>query len=393
MTQPAVPYVRLSGFYFFYFSLLGVIVPFWSLYLADKGFTPEVLGALVAMVHLSRIVAPNIWGWLADKTGERVKIIRWGSFLTCVLFSLIFWQEGALGIALVTLAFSFFWNAVLPQFELVTLNNLGKAQANYSRIRLWGSIGFVVAVLGVGALLDVMPIRYLPFVMLGLMLLIWLNALWVSEPKQGDEGATTESQPIWQTLKRPEVVVFFLVCFLNQFAHGGYYTFYSVLMEDTGYSRTQIGLLWSLGVVAEILLFIVMPHIIKRASYTLIMAASLALAAVRWWVIGFMPDHFVLLLLGQLAHAATFGAMHVAGIALVQVYFKPKQQGQGQALFSSLGFGLGGALGAFAAGYLWLWGGESLTFGVSALASLLALVLLFVVTQRSKMPVKNEESG
>lgn len=135
----------------------------------------------MAMLHVSRIVAPNLWGWLADRSGRRVQIVRFGALMTCILFLAIFFQEGALGIGLVMLGFSFFWNAVLPQFEVITLNQLGQEKSRYSQIRLWGSIGFIITVSGIGALLDLISIRWLPWLMLGLMLLIWLNTLLIPE--------------------------------------------------------------------------------------------------------------------------------------------------------------------------------------------------------------------
>jgi PPP family 3-phenylpropionic acid transporter len=105
-------YVRLSGFYFFYFALLGALVPYWSLYLTSFDFDAKTIGTLMALLQVSRIIAPNLWGWVADRSGKRVEIVRFGAFMTCIIFIAMFWQDTALGIGLVMLAFSFFWNAV-----------------------------------------------------------------------------------------------------------------------------------------------------------------------------------------------------------------------------------------------------------------------------------------
>ncbi|WP_415896463.1 MFS transporter [Neptuniibacter sp. QD72_48] len=373
-------YIRLSGFYFFYFALLGALVPYWSLYLKSFQFDAQTIGSLMALLQLSRIVAPNLWGWMADKSGKRVEIVRFGALMTCIMFVGIFWQTTALGIGLVMLGFSFFWNAVLPQFEVITLSQLGKEKSRYSRIRLWGSIGFIVTVAGLGALLDNIDIRWLPWILLVLMVLIWLNTLFIPPATAQLDAAqiSADNRSFMQLLLRPQVMVFFIICFLVQFAHGAYYTFYSVLMVDVGFSRSEVGVLWAVGVIAEVIIFIYMHWMIQRWGIRNIMLVSLLLCVVRWWLIGLVPENLWIMLFAQTLHAATFGTLHAVGIALVHQYFTEKTHGQGQALFSSVGFGLGGALGAYVSGLLWDDFGSFTTFSVSALASLIAVVLAFV---------------
>ncbi|WP_372835094.1 MFS transporter [Pontibacterium sp.] len=380
----SLPYAQLSGFYFFYFALLGALVPYWSLYLKSYGFGAETIGLLMALLHATRIVAPNIWGWLADKTGQRLRIVQVGSFVTCLIFVAIFWQDDALGIAMVMLGFSFFWNAVLPQFEVITLSHLGEKRDRYSRIRLWGSIGFIVAVLAVGWVFDWISVRALPIIMLVIMVLIWINSLFVPAPP-----VLTASKEVGdgflKLLVRPQVIAFFVICFLVQFSHGAYYTFYSVLMDSVGFSRGEIGVLWAIGVVAEVVIFIYMHTLIQRFGLRWIMIVSLMLCVVRWLMIGLWPEELALMVVAQTLHAATFGTLHAVGIALVHHYFTDKTHGQGQALFSSFGFGAGGALGAVVSGYLWDGLGGSWTFYVSASVVAVAIVLALVWIRPEKV--------
>lgn len=373
--NPSMPYFRLSGFYLFYFALLGTLVPYWSLYLQSFGMSAQMIGVLMALLHLSRVIAPNIWGWIADRTGQRMRIVRYGACLTWIIFIAIFWQTSALGIGVVMLLFSFFWNAVLPQFEVLTLQHLGASRDRYSRIRVWGSVGFVLAVMGTGMLLDHVDIRWLPGVALLLMLLIWLNTLVVSAP-QGTTADTAEpAKGLRSILGVPQVQVFLLVFFLVQFSHGPYYTFYSVMLQDLGYSRGQIGQLWAVGVVAEVLLFVVMPLLFRRFSLRFLMLVSLLLCILRWLLIAFLAQRVEVLLLAQLLHAASFGSLHAIGIALVYHYFSHNTQGRGQALFASAGFGAGGAAGALLSGLFWdSWGGQG-TFFAAACICVVGLVL------------------
>lgn len=365
---------RLSGFCFFYFALLGVLIPYWTLYLESLAFSAATIGALMGVLHVTRVLAPNIWGWLADRTGRRVAIVRMGSLLATVGFVPVFWQDGALGVGLVMLVFSFFWNAVLPQFEVITLNHLGRQAVQYSRIRLWGSVGFILAVVLAGWWLDRAGVQALPALVLALLATIWACTLLLKGHAEKQQSAPPGTAPIWPILRRPQVLAFFLVCFLVQFGHGPYYTFYSVMMQGLGYERSAIGLLWALGVIAEVMLFIVMPRLMEGFSLRGIMLVSLLLCVLRWTLTALVPEQLWVMLLAQLLHAATFGSLHAVGIALVQHYFTPNTSGRGQALFSSLGFGAGGALGAVASGQLWAVLGQY-TFLVAAVASLVAFGL------------------
>lgn len=362
-------------------------MPYWVLYLQAFDFDAQTIGSLMALLHFSRIFAPNLWGWLADRSGKRVTIVRLGALMTWLLFIGIFWQDSAWGIGLVMLAFSFFSNAVLPQFEVITLNELGEQRHKYSLIRLWGSIGFIVTVVGIGALLDWLPIQALPWIMLGLMLLIWLNTLCIAKPDA--EAAATVVQGDKSTfmalLLRPQVLAFFAICFLVQLGHGAYYTFYSVLMIDVGLSRTAVGLLWAVGVIAEVILFIYMHRLLQRFSMRSIMLVSLMLCVVRWLLIAWVPDSLAWMLFAQLLHAATFGALHSVGIALVNDYFTTTTYGQGQALFSSFGFGLGGAIGAFSSGLIWAKFGAQVTFSLAAVVAAIAIVLAWVWIHPEKL--------
>ncbi|WP_020680382.1 MFS transporter [Marinobacterium rhizophilum] len=383
MSEP-IPYRPLSGFYFFYFALLGTIVPYWPLYLKSLEFDARTIGMLMAIVQASRIIAPNIWGWAADRTGRRIEIVRFGSGMTALVFLAIFWQDSAAGIAWVMLAFSFFWNAVLPQFEVIALRHLGAQRARYSLLRLWGSVGFVLTVVVLGWLLDIIGVRWVPWIMAGLMVLIWCTSLLVGSPASSPR-ASSSADSFLRTLRRPQIMAFYAIVFLVQFGHGPYYAFYSLLLESLDYSRGQIGLLWALGVIAEILVFACMHRLIGRFGIRYLMLVSLWLCVLRWLLIAWVPGHLPLMLLAQVLHAATFGCLHALGIGLVQQYFSERFQGQGQALLSSLGFGAGGACGALTAGLLWDAQGSAMAFTAAAAASAVAIMLALIWIRPEKL--------
>ncbi|XQE68932.1 MFS transporter [Pseudomonas sp. P3C3] len=378
MTAQPLPYWRLSAFYFFYFAMLGATAPFLPLYFQHLGFAPARIGELVAIPMLMRCLAPNLWGWLGDRSGQRLRIVRFGALCTLLSFALIFVDQGYAWLALVMALHAFFWHAVLPQFEVITLAHLREQSARYSQVRLWGSIGFIVAVIGLGELFERFSPALFPAMVVMILAGILLGSLWVpnavpqARAGQGGEGGFLAQ------LLRPGVPAFFLCVALMQLSHGPYYTFLTLHLERLGYERGFIGQMWALGVVAEIVLFLFMARILTRFSVRWVLAASFLLAALRWLLLGNLADHLGVLLFAQLLHAATFGSFHAAAIHFVQRSFGPNQQGQGQALYAALA-GTGGALGALYAGYSWESLGAAWTF---AIASLVALAAAFIIAIR-----------
>ncbi|MFV1997395.1 MAG: MFS transporter [Acidiferrobacterales bacterium] len=370
-----MPYWRLSGFYFFYFAALGAIVPYFSIYLRSVGFNATRIGELMAVIMLSRIVAPYVWGWIADHQNQRMIVVRTAALLSIVAFAGVFISTQYWWLALVLLAFSFFWSATLPQVEAATMSHLGGRAGQYARVRLWGSIGFIIAVTGLGSLFDSVDTWWLLPIVMVLLTLIWISSLLV--PDRQLIVQEEHHGPLLKVFLRPEVAAFLLASFLIQASHGPYYTFYTIYLSDAGYSKTLIGWLWALGVIFEIGVFIILHRIRRRLSLRWIMLGSSVLAAVRWLLIGYFPQQLSILLLAQVLHAVTFGAYHAAAIEMVHHFFRGKYQTRGQAIYGSISFGLGGALGSVYAGYMWDTTGAAMTFTVAAVLAVAAAVVVW----------------
>ena len=369
-----MPYWRLSSFYFFYFSALGVLVPFWALYLQSLGFTSVQIGELMAIPMATKFVAPYLWGWIGDHTGKRLTIVRSGSLAAFLTFLLVFWLTSFSGLAVAMALFSFFWNAVLPQIEVITFRYLGKESPKYSRVRVWGSIGFIATVVLLGFVVEqqgpgsILPV--LAFLYFG----IWVAALLV--PDQGAESHEPSDHFMLALLKQPAVIAFLVSGFLMQMSHGAYYTFYSIYLEGVGYSKGIIGQLWGLGVLAEVVLYILFMHrLLVRFGAAKLLFASLVLAAIRWVLVGTFSESIFILVFAQLFHAATFGSFHAAAVFYVNHAFPLKLHGRAQAVYSSVSFGAGGASGALASGFLWDIAGPTANFLFMALLAGIAAVI------------------
>ncbi|WP_417662304.1 MFS transporter [Pseudomonas sp.] len=379
----ALPYWRLSGFYFFYFSLLGATAPFLALYFDHLGFAPARIGELIAIPMLMRCVAPNIWGWLGDYTGQRLAIVRFGAVATLFCFSGILLDKSYVWLALIMGLHAFFWHAVLPQFEVITLAHLREQTARYSQIRLWGSIGFIVAVVGLGQLFEWVSLDAYPWALILVMSGIVLSSFWVPNAQPQNRPHNPADGGFIKQLQRPGIAAFYLCVCLMQLSNGPYYTFLSLHLENHGYSRGAIGVLWALGVLAEIILFMFMAKLLVRFSLRKVLLASFLITAVRWLLLGNFADQLWLLLIAQLMHAATFGSFHAAAIHFVQRSFADRQQGQGQSFYAATA-GIGGALGALYAGYSWNTLGAAWTFSLASLAVLAAAIIIATRLQEDR---------
>ena len=368
-----LPYWRLSAFYLFYFAILGAMVPYWTVFLRARGMSAFEIGQLMAVGTLTRIVAPWASAWLGDRARQRVAVVRLSALLMTLVFCGMFVAHGFWQVALITAAFGFFWNAALPQFEIVTLGHLGSAGNLYGRIRLWGSVGFIGVVLGGGWLLERAGIETLLLVLLATMGGTFISSLLV--PDRAGAPAVQARASLRVALRHPAALGFLAAAFLMQTSHGPYYAFYSILLEDLGYARTAVGALWALGVVAEVAMFLALARLLPRLGAARVFMASLLLAGGRWLLIGHGAPALGWLLPAQLLHAASFGAFHVAALAQVQRFFPGALQGRGQALYSGLCMGGGGAVGGVFSGVLWDGLGATRVFELAALAALLGAAL------------------
>jgi MFS transporter, PPP family, 3-phenylpropionic acid transporter len=369
-----VPYWRLSGFYFFHFAFIGAFAPYWSLYLKHLSFSALQIGMLMSLLHVTRVFAPAAWGWLADHTGRRLLIVQVAALAGLASYCGVFFGE-SFGWMFVTMALmSFFWSASLPLIEATTLSYLGESTASYGRIRVWGSVGFIFAVTATGYLLDASGIASLLWAVLGFKLGIVIFS------RQIPEGEVMvhhgDGTSIGKIFRRPEVIAFFAACMLMALAHGPYYTFYSIYLVEHGYSKSIVGWLWATGVICEIGIFFMMPQLMHRFRLKQIMAFSFGCAIARFLMIGWGVDWPAMILLAQALHAATYGAHHATAMMVVHQFFRGRHQAKGQALYTSLTFGLGGTLGGIFSGYAWEWLGAGLTFTVSSIAVLIGLMLV-----------------
>lgn len=384
-------FTRLSSSYFFYFAILGLISPYLSVFLDGKGFNSLELGEIFATLTATKIVAPSLWAILADKTGNQLLIIRLGALFAFLSFMLLFWLDSYWPISFSLALFTLFWTAVLPQLEVFTLNSVRRSSKIYARVRLWGSVGFIALAVLAGQIMQyyeqqsannsVISSFTSAFVLMGCIILF---CLFLSTTSLKPRSVINKVKTFPLTLKHEVLTLKFLTFFIGglllQISFGPYYGFFALFLRDLSYSGFTVGLLISLGVVAEIVVFVFASKFFKLFSLKTILIFSLLVTAIRWALVGLYAESIWLLALTQLSHAASFGLFHSASMLFISNHFSVCQQSRGQAIYLGGVYGIGGAIGAYLAGVLWLDGvGASTAFLTAGLASLLgAFVLLFM---------------
>ena len=350
----------LASFYFAYFAYAGISMAFLPLYFASRGLQAGEIAFLVALPHIARTFAPAAWGWLADASGARRGIVAFSCATSAVGFALIPQAGGVASIAWIVAAIALLSSAAVPLVEAITLASLAGQPGRYGPIRVWGSVGFIAATLGGGLWLDYWPAATLPPVLVALSVAALVIALGLpaGARRPHAEGAAAQ---IGKGVRALLAAGFCMAA-----AHGTLYTFFTLYLEREGHSGMAIGGLWTLGVLAEIVVFLALPALFRRHSLSTILLAGFACAVVRFMAIGWMPASLWILVPAQLLHAATFGAFHAASVAAVHRLFPESAQARGQTLFSSLSYGAGGAAGALVAGWAWQGYGPALAFSASA---------------------------
>lgn len=326
------------------------------------------ISILMSLMQATRIFGPNFWGWLADYTQRRAMILRMTALAAWVSFVGLFFAQTFTHFFIVILCINIFTSAQSPLLETLMLSEMRGDLSQYGRLRLWGSVGFIVSVVLAGQLLDRHGIVMMLWLSIFLLFFVWIASLRIQEssPAHGWH----EECSLWELLARREIIAFFTSTFLMVAAHASLYVFYSLYLAQIGYSKSVIGLMWSLGVVAEIFFFFYQAPIFRRIQLQSLMLLSFVIAITRFSFIALGTHSLLLLLTAQVLHAASFGMHHSASVMTLQRWFAGPLQARGQALFISISYGLGGTFGAILLSLVWESWSAQAVYWIAALMAL-----------------------
>ena len=341
-----VPFAALSASYF---AHIGFFNPYLSLWLKELGLAVWVIGLLVSLQSFTRLFAPYAWGWLSDHTGERVKLLRWSAGVALLCSLGLGWQGGLAWLAVVLLLMFTHTSSMMPMSEAAMAHLVSQGGAfdtrRYGRIRLWGSIGFLGTVFLAGAWFESHGMQHFPawtwVTLLAVNLSVWLM------PNVREVVQTGGVQPpVWPVLTQSHNLWFFVTLFFHVLSHICIYVFFSLYLDSLGYSKLMIGVLWAVSVVVEILGFYTQSRWLHHFTLAGWIVLCGVVMVVRMGITHWGAASLGWLVLAQSLHAVTFAVHHTVCIAWLSRHFPERLRGRGQALYSVIGYGLPGFLGA-----------------------------------------------
>lgn len=386
------PFAALSASYF---AHIGFFNPYLPLWLQELGYGLFAIGLLTSLQSATRLFAPYFWGWLSDHSGQRVKLLRLCGGVA-LLASMLLWQPwGTLGLFLVLLLMFTHTSGMMPLSEAVLAQHVSQAgefdARRYGRVRLWGSLGFLVTVVLAGAWFQRHGLGSFPMWATATLFGVVVS-VWAMPDRPEARHASHERVHIWPVLRQPRVAWFFTSVFFHVLAHVFVYIFFSLYLDALGYGKGTIGLLWAAAVVVEIgwfftqgrwLPWLRLPHWLLLAAGLMALRMAVTASAGAWlWV----------LFLAQAVHAITFAAHHSVCIALLSEHFPDRLRARGQALYAMLGYGLSGVFGGTLGGWVSSQWGLHAVFWLSAASAGLAMVAaMFMI--RSMAPARTAAGG
>lgn len=353
-------------------------MPFASLYLDAKGFNALQIGEILAVVAATKIIGPGLWAHLADRSGRLSRFIVLGCLLTTATLSLVFVSHGFWPVLLSLSLFMLFFNAILPQLEVLTISSLASPSPTYSRIRLWGSLGFIVATFVGGEVLSATSALYFPHLAMVWIVLLTLVSLTNQDPViKASKADADMSVSVLTRFLHPGFICFLISGLLMQVSFGPFYNFFALYLRESGFDTSDVGLFMGVAIVVEVLMFYCAHVFFKAWSLNRIFALCFIFTTLRWLLTGLFASNSWILALAMSMHAVSFALYHCACMAFFQNYFSRSQQNRAQAIYNGLFYGVGGAIGAILTGWLWQHSGSGQSsFLFAAGASLLGLVFV-----------------
>lgn len=340
-------FLRLSSNYTTFFIYLGIMAPFWALWLKDKGLSPSEIGAIIAVPHLMKIVVAPLISQAADKKEEywRPLLICTGLNLLCSTFYFVaedFWV-----LMIITIAVNITLPAVMPLLETVTVGQAVKHNLEYGQIRSVGSAAFIIAAVLFGWFLEKYDVAFVLWAIYTGMVFFTVSILFLPRGnKRSPRTPVNNNAPIKSLMMNKGFLWFLITVGFLQMSHGVYYAMSSIHWIEEGINEDTIGMLWGVGVIAEIGVFIFLGKLLSRNSYSTIFAVVGLIGVLRWTIMA-VTVSVPLLIFAQLLHGLTYGASHLAAINYIKDRVPVEFAGSGQSLYTALPLGLGMAASTY----------------------------------------------
>lgn len=369
------PFGRFAGVWFCYFAAIGSFSPYAPLWYQDLGYSALAIGGIASLQAWSRVLAPYGWGWFGDHGYGRVRLLRLAAALSTVFACGLLWARGHVAVSVCVFLLYTANGGVVPLMEAAIARHLNSGGSmdseRYARVRMWGSVGFISSVVLFGGVLQWAGIGWFPALVVAMFALLTVAAWRLPRPVRAEAAGPSAASPpgsALAVLRQPLVAWFFASVFFTVLGHTAVYAFFALYLDALGYDKGSIGLIWAVGVVAEIIFFRFQGAWFERLDPTRWLQLAAALAMVRFALIAALGQFWPVLVLASLLHAITFAAQHVAIIIFINQRFGGALRGRGQALYSVIGYGASGVVGGLAGGWLITHHGHASVFWGAVLA-------------------------
>lgn len=345
----ALPFgVPYSLFYIFVFMTMGIILVFWPLWLSERGLSKSEIGNILSIPPFLMVLVSPAIAFVSEKSGYSRAVLFATALISCGFFFAFYFAEDFYLYLLLQAGASCCFLSLIPLGDSQTLKAVRLYDLNYGRIRLWGSISFIVTSFGVGYLLDTIDINWTLWLILCALITVAFFSLIL--PQLPKEQEKSQGNPrIF--LRKPSFLFFILGAGMIIGSHAAYYAFGSLYLTSLGYSKSLIGFIWAFGVMAEVILFAFSNKLFKSArSLHLIIIGSIA-GMIRWGTLGF-SDSMILIIGIQVLHALTFGLTHLGSMSFITKHAPKDVSASAQSLYSSIANGLMMGLSIFVSGLL-----------------------------------------
>lgn len=364
---------RLSIYFAALFAHAGLNLPFWPIWLEAQGLDADWIGLILAAAVWSRVISTPIVGAWADRSGAYRTILAALGFGGALSFALMGIRDDPAWLLGFTILNGIMIMPTIALADNLTLMRSRQDGFDYARVRLWGSISFMVISVLAGLWLKDRDPQWIFILLLFIHGCFFLAALILPAPPPLAENRRMGFRNGFAALVRaPGFLPFILAAACLQSSHGMLYAFGSLHWRSVGLDEDSIGFLWAVGVIAEILLFFAASRLLTwRGPEGLLLMGAIA-AVVRWGLMGHV-DNFWLLLPLQILHALTFAAWHVGALHMVARLAPAHLQASAQGLYSTVGPGIGMGLVMWGGGFLYaLLGGWAFT--ITALLPAISLI-------------------
>ncbi len=341
-------FVRLAGFYAAAFAALGVYMQYFPVWLHDIGQLThrEVTQAQSGQI-LARTIAGPLWAQHVDRTGRPTASLRRLAGLSILAFGCFWFASGLWSLFLCCVLFGCAYPPMHPILDNVAMTAAGEQGFRYPRVRLWGSLSFLVVIVAVGVLLELVSMQLVFWLTLGLLVLTWAVA--AALPAATRPPNTAVGAPLGRVLRQPRFVLFLLVSALLQGSHGGYYSLSTLHWRSHGIGEGVAGLLWAEGIVAEIALFFWIRDAAERLRPTTLLLVGAVGAVIRWLLLAVIVEPWSIAAVNWL-HAASFGCTYLGALQYLRRRVPVELQATAQGLLGAASSGVGMALGTLLAG-------------------------------------------